>query len=134
MKIHRLPLYFLALALPIVVVVLIARIALPPTVQDPAKNSTAIVELPADSPRIVPEKLDAAKQMAVDRLLHLQKLSQKEWDEERKTIMYKNPPEEIGAAIARTQTRIADLNQMTQEEWEKDRQRILRAEQARLKK
>ena len=126
--------WLLAIILPIAIVMLVAHFALPGMVQAPDKNSTTILALPEDSPRTVPEKLEKAKQMAVDRLLHLQKLSQKEWGAERQKIMYKHPPEEIEAAIARTQLRIADLNRMTQVQWDKERERILRVEQKRLKK
>ncbi len=126
--------FLLVIVLPIAIALAIARFALPAMVQAPDRNSTAILELPDSSPRTVPEKLEEAKQMAVERLMHLQKLSQKEWDAERKKILYKHPPEEIGAAITRTQLRIADLNQMMQEQWVKERERIMRTEQERLSK
>lgn len=136
----RFALLFFALLLPIVVAIVVARFALPGMVQPAAKNSTPktaasappVVQAVPEAPRKVPQTLDEAKQMTIDRLLHLQKLSQAQWEAERKAILYRHPPETIEGAIARAQLRLGDLNRMKTDEWIKEKERLLRDEQSRL--
>lgn len=119
----------LALLLPMVAAIGIARLALPGMLPLVGKNTMPIIN-PAARERVVPGTLEEAKRLAVERLMHLQRLTQAQWDVERKTIAYKDPPVTIDDAITRTQLRISDLNQMSEETWKAERERLL----ARAKK
>lgn len=78
------------------------------------------------SPRIVvPNSLEEAKKMASERLDHLQKLTQRQWDMERKTIPNKYPPARIEDAIARAQLRVNDLATLPPEMWKIERKKMI---------
>ncbi|MDX2073682.1 MAG: hypothetical protein SFX19_04870 [Alphaproteobacteria bacterium] len=128
-------LILLAVLVPVVLVIIVARFALPPRLQAGAENTTAenTTAIVAQTPRTIPETLEQARAMAIDRLAHLQGLSQSQWEQERKTITHKFPPENIDAAVARTQMRVDDLKVMKPEEWEKERTHLLEQEDKRLK-
>ena len=121
----KLALLLLALLVPVALAIGIAMVALPEMLPAIRENTTAIVQKATAKPKYrVPSTLEDAMNMAAERLSHLQKLSQAQWDKERATIAHKMPPETIEAAIARTQQRIEDLQAMTPEEWVEEKKRL----------
>ena len=112
----------LALALPVITAIVVARFTLPGMVAAPAQNAT-----PLKTPDIeIPETLDQAKTMTKERIAHLKKLSQAQWDEERKTIAYRSPPEKIEDAVARAERRLSDLEAMLEANWPEEKAKLER--------
>ncbi len=120
----RIPIIVLALVLPVVAAIIVARVALPTMIAVDTKKAITDTLGISSVNLIVPETLEEAKALTTKRLLHLQKLSQAQWDAERKTIPHKNPPETIEAAIARTQLRLGDLNAMKAEDWKAEKEKL----------
>ncbi len=96
--------------------------------ENSASNQRHSANLPAvkDNVYNIPQTLEEARFLTRQRLLHLQKLTQDEWDKERKTpeIAVKNPPASIEAAIERAQLRLNDLQKMTASQWQQEKQRL----------
>ena len=62
--------------------------------------------------------------MTGERLAHLQRLDQQQWEQERKNIMDRNPPKLLSDAIRRTQERLRDLDAMNDDTWEAEKKRL----------
>jgi hypothetical protein len=124
--VKKLVLLLLALTLPVAAAIAVARFALPQMVPAGSENTTANIAtaMPEYRPRVVPETLDIAKKMTIDRLTYLQKLTQDEWLVERRIYIHRNPPENITDAIAKVQERLGDLNRMSHAEWIQEKKRL----------
>ena len=123
----RLPLIVFALALPVAAAIAVARFSLPDMLPAATKKATELASrlTAKEKPSIViPESLEEAKKLTVARLMHLQKLTQEQWDTERATIRHKLPPADLHAAIARAQQRVGDLNAMKPEDWPQEKARL----------
>lgn len=123
--IKRAVLTCLALLAPVGIAILIACVALPGVLPIPGISSTAIATRVEQKPSHIPQTLEDAKRLTADRLAHLRSLTQTQWEEERKSVLYRDPPPTIEAAIERAQWRIRDLNAMSEEDWELEKQRLL---------